>query len=220
MTVSTTLPTTHRTARPLALDTRGAVALARRPWTLWCDPTPDGTSDHGPLRVRGAVPADLPFVARLHGRCSADTLLQRYLTGGRAPSLAIVAGMLAEPLVLVAQAPGGEVVAMVSALRAPLRVGSDAVGGRALSFGLVVEDAWQRRGIGRALAAHMAASAHLLGVRELVADTAATTLPLRRVLDGVGPTRGSRTDLGSRLHTRLDMTSLSGLGSLRDVLAS
>ena len=82
------------------------------------------------------------------------------------------------------------------------------------------EDAWQRRGIGRALAAHMAASAQLLGVRELVADTAATTLPLRRVLDGIGPTRGSRTGLGSSLHTRLDLTALSGLGSLRDVLAS
>lgn len=203
---------TERSARPLALDSRGAFDLARRVWGLRCGDEL--------LRVRGAVPADLPLVARMHGRCSAGTLLQRYLYGGRAPSLSTVTTMLAEPLVLVAQSPSGEAVALVSALRAPLLAGSGPMQGRALSFGLIVEDAWQRQGIGRALAAHVAASAHLLGVRELVADTAATTLPLRRVLDAVGPTRATRTDLGSRLHTRLDMSSLSGLGPLRDVLAS
>lgn len=212
MTVSTHLSPTPHSARPLAVDSRGALELARRPWTLACG----GRR----IRVRGAVPADLPLVARMHGRCSADTLLQRYLMGGRAPSLAIAASMLAEPLVLLAQAPGGDVVAMVSALRSPLLAGSKPVGSRALSFGLVVEDAWQQQGLGRALAAHVAAAAHLLGTRELVADTAATTLPLRRVLDGIGLTRSSRTDLGSRLHTRLDLAALSGLGSLRTVLAS
>lgn len=209
MSVATTARPTI--TRPLAVDSRGAVALARRAWLLRC-----GDVD---LRVRGAVPADLPSVARMHGRCSADTLLQRYLSGGRAPSLATLTAMLSEPLVLVVQAPDGEAVGLASALRAPMRAGSEPVPSRSLSFGLVVEDAWQRQGIGRALAAHVAASAHLLGVRELVADTAATVLPLRRVMDAVGQTRGSRTDSGSRLHTRLDMSALSGLGSLRDVLA-
>lgn len=208
MTATVTTPP----ARPLALDPREALTLARRAWTLPCGDTP--------LRVRGALPADLALVARMHGRCSADTLLQRYLMGGRAPSLAIVTSMLAQPMVMVARAPGGELVAMVTAMRSPMRVGSAPVPARALSFGLVVEDAWQRRGIGRALAAHLAASAHLLGVRELVADTAATTLPLRRVLDDIGLTTGSRTDLGSRLRTRLDVSNLAGLGPMRDMLAS
>ena len=140
--------------------------------------------------------------------------------GGRPPSIATLTAMLAEPLVLVAQAPGGEVVAMAGALSSTMRSGAAPVGARALAFGLVVEDPWQRHGLGRALAAHVAAAAHLTGVRELVADVAATTLPLRRVLDGIGPTHSSRTDLGQRLHTRLDVGSLSGLGSLRDVLAS
>ncbi len=207
-----TVATPARSSRPLAVDSRSAVALARRPWRLTCE--------GAELRVRGAVPADLPHVARTHGRCSADTLLQRYLVGGRPPSLATVTAMLAEPLVLVAQAPDGEVVAFATALSSPMRAGAEPVPSRALSFGLLVEDAWQRRGIGRALAAHVGASAHLLGVRELVADTASTVLPLRRVLDAVGPTRGSRSESGSRLHTRLDMSALSGLGSLRDVLAS
>ncbi len=206
------MPTTDRlAARPTGLDPHGAMALARRPWTLRC-----AGAD---LRVRGAVPADLARLARLHGRCSADTLLQRYLAGGRAPSLAVLTALLAEPLVLLAQAAGGEVVAVASGLRAPLRPGERALPARALSFGLIVEDAWQRRGVGTALAAHLAAGAHLLGARELVTETAATTLPLRRVLDGIGPTRGSRGAGGSHLRTRLDVSTLSGLGSLGEVLA-
>lgn len=207
-----TVATPVRSARPLAVDSRSAVALARRPWRLACE--------GGGLRVRGAVPGDLPHIARSHGRCSADTLLQRYLLGGRPPSLTTLAAMLAEPLVLLAQAPDGEVVAFATALGSPMRAGAEPLPPRSLSFGLLVEDGWQRRGIGRALAAHVAASAHLLGVRELVADTASTVLPLRRVLDAVGPTRGARSETGSRLHTRFDVSSLSGLGSLRDVLAS
>ena len=143
-----------RTSRPLAVDSRSAVSLARRPWRLACE---DGIE----IRVRGAVPADLPYVARTHGRCSADTLLQRYLVGGRPPSLATVSTMLSEPLVLVAQAPDGEVVAFATALTSPMRAGAEPVPARALSFGLLVEDAWQRRGIGRALAGHLGASAHL-----------------------------------------------------------
>lgn len=198
--------------RNLGADVRTAVALSRQPWWLGCAGVP--------LRVRGAVPADLARVAVFHGRCSGDTLLQRYLMGGRPPSLATVTAMLAEPLVLVAQAPSGDVVAMASALRSTMRSGSAPLATRALAFGLVVEDAWQRRGLGRALAAHVAAAAHLSGARELVADVAATALPLRQVMDSVGPTHSSRTDLGQRLHTRLDVGSLAGLGSLREVLAS
>lgn len=207
MTVATPAPA----SRSLAVDSRGAVALARRVWRMTCDGTV--------VLVRGAVPADLPVVARLHGRCSADTLLQRYLLGGRPPSLATLAAMLTQPLALAAFAPDGEVVSFATALTSPMRAGADPLPARALSFGLVVEDAWQGRGIGRALAGHVAAGAHLLGVRELVTDTASTMLPLRRVLEDVGPTRGARGSGGSRLYTRLDLSSLSGLGSLRDVLA-
>ncbi len=216
MTLTATPPTHLRAAaRRLGADAAAAVGLARRPWSHPCRVGRDDV----PLRVRGAVVADLARVAVFHSRCSGDTLLQRYLMGGRAPSLATLTAMLAEPLVLVAQAPGGEVVAMASALSSTMRAGSAPVGARALAFGLVVQDPWQRRGLGRALAAHLAGAAHLMGARELVTDIAATTLPLRRVLDDVGLTRSSRTHLGQRLHTRLDVGSLAGLGPLRDVLA-
>lgn len=193
------------------LDPTRALVLARRAWCL--------TSAGPTLRVRGAVASDLAAVARMHGRSSADTRLQRYLMGGRAPSLALVATMLAQPLVMLALAPDGEVVAVVSGLRAHLRPGAEPVHAKATAFGLMVEDAWQGRGIGRALAAHLASAAYLLGIRELVAETAAATLPLRRVLDGVGPTKAVVGEFGSRLHTRLEPEVLTGLGALRHLLA-
>src|SRR3954447_21717956 len=79
-------------ARPLAVDPRGALRLARLPWGL-----PTGS---GELRVRGAVPADLAAVGPMHGRCSADTLLQRYLRGGRPPALAALEELLRLPLLV------------------------------------------------------------------------------------------------------------------------
>lgn len=202
---------TGSVVRQPVFDTGRAVALGRRAWRL-----ATGGLD---LRVRGALPGDLAAVARMHGRCSADTRLQRYLMGGRAPSLDLVASMLAQPLVMVASVPGGDVVALVSGLRAPLRPGAQPVHAKAASFGLVVEDAWQGRGVGRALAAHLASAAYLFGIRELVAETAAATLPLRRVLDGLGPTKAVPGELGSRLHTRLEPSVLAGLGPLRHALA-
>ena len=203
--------TTAIGAQQSALDSHRALTLARRAWRL--------AASGLELRVRGALPSDLAAVARMHGRCSADTRLQRYLMGGRAPSLALVAAMLTQPLVMVATAPDGEVLALVSGLRAHLRPGAEPVHAKATAFGLVVEDAWQGRGIGRPLAAHLASSAYLLGIRELVAETAAATLPLRRVLDGVGPTKAVPGDFGSRLHTRLEPAVLGGFGALRHALA-
>src|SRR5215218_5688159 len=96
-------------ARPLAVDRRGALQLARLPWAL-----PTGFGD---LRVRGAVPADLPAVARMHGRCSADTLLQRYQRGGRPPALPTLDELLRMPLAVVVQTPDGEVVALATGAR-------------------------------------------------------------------------------------------------------
>lgn len=198
--------TTASAIRQPVPDAGAAGALARCAWSL--------ATDGLDLRVRGALPSDLAAVACMHGRCSADTRLQRYLMGGRAPSLDVVAAILAQPLVMVASAPGGDVVALVSGLRAPVRPGAQQVHAKAASFGLVVEDAWQGRGVGRTLAAHLAAAAFLCGIRELVTETAAATLPLRRVLDGLGATKAVPGELGSRLHTRLEPSVLAGLGPL------
>ncbi|GMA87271.1 hypothetical protein GCM10025868_25210 [Angustibacter aerolatus] len=83
----------------------------------------------------------------------------------------------------------------------------------------MVPDDAQRLGIGRALAAHVAASAVLLGYRDLVADVSAQGLPLRRILDGIGDTRSTRHPGGSRLRTRVDRSVLGGLGPTLGALA-
>ena len=197
--------------RPLGVDRRGAVMLARLPWAL-----PTGS---GELQVRGAVPADLPAVARMHGRCSADTLLQRYLRGGLPPALPALDELLRSPLVVVVQTPGGEVVAMANGNRPAAAPGRVPEPTWVTQLGLVVEDGWQQLGIGRQLAGHLAASAQLLGSKELVADVVSQGLPLRRVLDGVGATRATPHRSGWRLRIRLDVSVLGRLGTVDGVLA-
>jgi GNAT superfamily N-acetyltransferase len=197
--------------RPLGVDRRGAVQLARLPWGL-----PTG---FGELRVRGAVPQDLPAVARMHGRCSADTLLQRYQRGGRAPGLPTLDELLRAPLAVVVQTPAGEVVAMAGGGRPAPLPGRAGEPSWVLQLGLLVEDAWQRLGVGTRLAAHVAASAQLLGARELVADVVAQGLPMRRVLDSVGVTRATPHQAGWRVRTRLDVSVLGGLGTVDGVRA-
>ncbi|MFC6007562.1 hypothetical protein [Angustibacter luteus] len=193
-------------------DARAALSLARRPWSL---PTAGGR-----VVVRGAMPGDLAAVAVLHGRCSATTLLQRYLKGGRPPSLSTLSDLMHRPLVVIALAPAGDVVALASATRASTAPNGDPEPGTTLQIGLLVRDDWQQLGVGRALAAHVAASAQLLGVRELVADVASQGLPLRRIMDGIGATKSSRNERGSRLRTRLDHAALAGLGPVSGVLVA
>nr|WP_284289110.1 hypothetical protein [Angustibacter aerolatus] len=111
-------------ARRLGTDPRDALALARRPWTL--------ETAAGTVTVRGAVPADLRGVALMHGRCSAQTLLQRYLRGGTAPSLTTMSALLQQPLVVVALSEAGDVVGLASGSRPAQAPGRDAEPGRTL----------------------------------------------------------------------------------------
>jgi hypothetical protein len=155
----------------------------------------------------------------MHGRCSAGTLLQRYQRGGRPQALPALDELLRTPLVVVVQTPGGEVVAVASGSRPAAAPGRAPEPSWTMQLGLLVEDGWQRLGIGRRLAGHVAASAQLLCRRELVADVVAQTLPLRQVLDGIGPTRSTHHGSGWRLRTRLDVSVLGGLGTVKGVLA-
>jgi len=146
-------------------------------------------------------------------------LLQRYRRGGLPPALPVLDELLRTPLVVVVQTPSGEIVAMASGGRPTTAPGRAPEPSWTMQLGLVVEDGWQDLGIGRRLAGHVAASAQLLGCRELVADVVAQGLPLRRVLDSVGPTRSTHHQAGWRLRTRLDVSVLGGLGTVKGVLA-
>lgn len=216
----------RRTAPPPLPVDRG-LALARQPWHL--APAGPGLGAvgvdedspldvraglgaalearaAGPLLVRGAVAADLPALAALHGRCTGTTLLQRYRAGGRAPSLTALTAMLHEPLLLVVLSAPRHVVAVATAT-----VGERPSSDFTTEMGVLVEDAWQARGVGAALARHVGASLRRLGYGQVVTRSATSSLPLSRVMERVGTTRHVLApDGGSQLVTRLDVEALDG----------
>jgi GNAT superfamily N-acetyltransferase len=187
----TSHPAGSRRRDVLPLDR--ALDLARRPWAL------DVPGQR--LVVRGARPADLEAVATMHGRCARSTLLQRYGTGGRAPSLPVLTEMLAQPLVLVVLARPRHAVALASVAvgRAPLVEFT-------AESSLLVEDAWQRMGIGRTLAGHLGASMRYLGYGQVTTSSATVSLPLTRVMEHLGTTRVHAGRSGARITTRLQLS--------------
>ncbi|MEV4348335.1 GNAT family N-acetyltransferase [Actinoplanes sp. NPDC049596] len=135
---------------------------------------PDGTE----LTVRPATAEDLEAVRRLHERSSAATLQRRYLGGG-SPADARLRRLL-EPsgagrtLLVVA---GDRVVAMANLLTE----------GDLGEIALLIEDAWQRRGIGTALLRRLLAHAERSNLTAVVAHTAADNVAMLRTLRRAGP---------------------------------
>lgn len=179
-------------------------ALARQPWTLRV-----GTH---PLTVRPSTARDLAAVARMHSRCSARSLLDRYRSGGRPPAVAALDLALRRPYSIVAVTDAGDVVATGA-------LGHDGVhNSYCVEVGLLVEDRWQRLGIGTELLSHLAGAAQVAGYHELIAYPATAMAPARRLMVEVGRTR-LVPDVDLHLHTYLSETSSLGLGSVRQLLA-
>ena len=119
-------------ADPAGLRRHRLVWLAR-PWQLeLADQT---------LLVRGARAADVDALLLMHGRCSPETLGRRYRSAGGRPPRALLRRLVAGELSLVAVRPPSRPVAL-----ATLTPMDD----RTVALGLLVEDAFQRRGIGGA----------------------------------------------------------------------
>ncbi|MEJ5946095.1 hypothetical protein WDZ17_12410 [Pseudokineococcus basanitobsidens] len=223
-----------RRSAPAPLPVREGLALARRPWQLRPEGpglSPTALGEDAPvdvlqglssrsavgagagegteqvLVVRGAVPADLAALAAMHGRCTGTTLLQRYRAGGRAPSLTALTALLAEPLVVVALAGPRHVVAVATA-HVGVRPGTDFT----TEMGVLVEDGWQARGVGSALARHTAAALRHLGYGQVTTTAATASLPLSRVMERIGTTRhGHAADGGAQISARLEASALDGL---------
>lgn len=176
---------------------------AREPWPLYVD----GTI----LTVRGADPRHLPGVALMHARCSAKSLLDRYRSGGRAPAIAILERQVREPLSFVAVTENGRVVAVA-------QVRTDAThswGSGEVS--VLVEDGWQRLGIGRRMLRHTAAAAALAGYRQLISYPGTTCGVAQRMVAGIGATR-LMVDPERHLHTALPDNARHGLGTFQAVI--
>ena len=203
--------TTCRPPRPVVepltarRDTdRELAALARQPWTLRVGRTP--------LVVRPGGPRDLAALATMHSRCGARSLLDRYRFGGRPPAVAALDQMLRRPDTVVAVTATGDIVATATLARDPGH------SHRCAEVGLLVEDHWQRLGIGSELMSHMAGVAHATGFAELIAYPATAMAAVQRLMLDVGRTRVV-PDVDLHLHTYLPESAALGLGSVRQRLA-
>ncbi|SDY45317.1 Ribosomal protein S18 acetylase RimI [Micromonospora pattaloongensis] len=137
-------------------------------------------TDGSELTLRPATGDDLPAVLALHERCSAGTLHSRYLGGSSAPSRSLLERLL-EP------AQGVTLLAVLGDERGPVVAMANLVAeGEIGEVALLVEDAWQRRGIGTALLRRLVAHAGWAPYAALIAHTRADNTGMLRTLRRLG----------------------------------
>lgn len=128
--------------------------------------------------VRRATLADIDSVAALHQRCSAETLYHRYQVPLRMPMTSRLARRLVMP---------------ESGVAVVVQSGLDVVGHGVIeqdagqwSFHVLVEDAWQGRGVGSLLVRQGAGRAKALGAERLTFVTAGSNDKLLRTVGSAG----------------------------------
>jgi GNAT superfamily N-acetyltransferase len=159
---------------------------------------PDGAE----LLIREATADDIEAVRRLHARSSAPTRRQRYLCGMQVPSDQRLRRLL-EPssgLTLLAlhtdEASGEEQVVAMANLLTEGDLGEVA---------LLVEDAWQRRGVGTTLLRRLTNHAGRAGFAALLAHLNADNVAMLRTLRRFGVTGQGDRD-GALLSLTLPVT--------------
>ena len=134
---------------------------------------PDGAE----LTVRPADAQDTEAVRQLHERCSARSRYRRYLAGSGIPSDAALRRLLtpANGYTLVAETQD-QIVALTNVLW----------DGPEAELGILVADAWQRRGLGTALARRALALAARAGREAVHVHTHADNSPMIRTMHRLG----------------------------------
>jgi GNAT superfamily N-acetyltransferase len=189
---------------PIRNQNDDLIDLVRAPWTLRVGNTP--------MIVRPSSARDLAAVAQMHSRCSARSLLDRYRAGGRPPAVAALDESLRAPLSVVVAMSDGSIVATGSLTR------DRAHNHLSAEIGLLVQDAWQRLGIGTELITHLAGVAQVAGFHEMIAYPATAVPAAQRLMIEVGRTR-MVPDAEVHLHTYLPESATLGLGSVRQRMA-
>ncbi|TAK70688.1 MAG: GNAT family N-acetyltransferase [Actinomycetota bacterium] len=133
--------------------------------------------DNRVVTVRAARTSDVDALALMHGRCAPDTLYGRYQNAAPPVSRTWQRRLLSTELALVAF-DRKRLVALANL--------SPRDGGSA-ELSVLVEDAFQGVGLGRALARQVAATARLLGYRRLVVMVVRSALAARNLLATIGP---------------------------------
>jgi GNAT superfamily N-acetyltransferase len=142
----------------------------------------------GLITIDRLVPSDVDALLAMHERCSPDTTYRRW--HGRVRSF--------PPAYLSALVAGDDQHIAVVARRGPQVIGfasaaETAPGTR--EIGIVVEDRWQRRGVGRQLQSALLAESVALGTRYVHAEVLASDAWLIDRLRTLGPT-SVRTESG------------------------
>jgi GNAT superfamily N-acetyltransferase len=137
----------------------------------------DGTT----TRTREVTAADFEPIQALHRRCSPGSRALRYHAGK--PQLSPAGWrLLSDPergttLVTTPAQRMDHIIAMTNVMRTDRQ----GVG----EFAVLVEDAWQSKGLGTALAAHAAEVARRAGHHTLTATVAAQNVPMLHVLESL-----------------------------------
>lgn len=123
--------------------------------------------------ARRATEADLDALVAMHNRCSADSIYQRYLTGGRGPGARVLARLVD---------PAYAQTHIVLNGAAVVASGNLARDGDSVELALLVEDAWQRRGVGTALFALLLREAAAAGYSTVLLHTHAENRGVQRMI--------------------------------------
>lgn len=139
----------------------------------WLEPIKEGT-----VLIRLAQPGDADAVADLHQRCSERTRYLRYVSAGewRDVQLRRLSGGH-RGATLVALNRRGEVVALGNVFPE-----QDDPTGRAAEMAIIVEDRYQRRGLGRAMVRRQVELAREMGFTAIVAVVLAENTGMLRLL--------------------------------------
>ncbi|MFF2024295.1 GNAT family N-acetyltransferase [Streptomyces sp. NPDC058171] len=150
----------------------------------------------GEVTVRRASPADLAEAKALHERCSSRTLRMRYHGSVKD----------ADPYLRRLLAPGfGRTLAARTASGRIVALGHLLWDGDETEVALLVEDAWQRRGIGSELLGRLVTTAEEAGCASVYAVTQASNTAMVAVMRGLGLPLDYQLDEGVLVITaRLD----------------
>ncbi|MEE2040812.1 GNAT family N-acetyltransferase [Nocardiopsis sp. CT-R113] len=156
------------------------------------------TAEGGGLSLRQVREADAPALSDLHRRCSPETVRSRYFAGMAelSPHMLRVFCDPERGLTLGVRPHGEEEPVALGHLMYTLDPG---VG----EIAFLVEDSWQGRGVGTALARALIVIASDWGLAEVRAETTLANTAMMRIMRGFGASVRFQGEGGSYVHARV-----------------